>query len=175
MVSKLPSSSVVAASTSSSRRPAASTSTGVCRTLFHHRDIGARFPSRSTSTTAVKSQKSVQESSEDDGSEVVVKDCNGNYEVQIPRLPPPEDDHLQDEFTEKESTQEVDTNQFKILAYAGYRDWDEATWDVQEQELTAWWAARGLVTSQLPRLLGTEMEQNYSVPSNQALSEQSHH
>lgn len=102
MVSKLPSYSVVATSTSSSRRPAANTNTGVCRTLFHHRDIGARLPSRSTSTTAVTSQKSLQE---DDGSEVLVKDCNGNYEVQIPCLPPPEDDHLQDEFTEKESTQ----------------------------------------------------------------------
>lgn len=35
-----------------------------------------------------------------------------------------------------------------------YRDWYKATWDVQEQELTAWWAARRLVTFQLPRPLG---------------------
>lgn len=122
MVSKLPSSSLVSTSATSSRRPAASSSnTGVCRTLFHHRDIGARFPSRSAATTAVTLQKSLQESSADDESEVVVKDCNGNFDVQTPCLPPYEDDQLQDEFTERESTQE-DSMEFKNLAYAVYRD-----------------------------------------------------
>lgn len=114
MVSKLPSSSLVSTSATSSRRPAASSSnTGVCRTLFHHRDIGARFPSRSASTTAVTLQKSLQESSEN---EVVVKDCNGNFDVQTPCLPPHEDDQSQDEFTERESTQENIIG-FKNIAY----------------------------------------------------------
>lgn len=175
MVSKLPSSSLVSTSATSSRRPAAgSSNTGVCRTLFHHREIGARFPSRSASSTAVTLQKSLQESSEDDGSEVVVKDCNGNFDFQTPCLPPHEDDQLQDEFTERESTQE-DIMEFKSLAYAVYRDWDKTTRDVQEQEFTAWWAARRWVTSQLPRPLHAEMEQNYSARFNQAWSEQSHH
>lgn len=93
----------------------------MCRTLFHHREIGARFPSRSASNTAVTSQKSLQESSEDDGSELIVKDCNGNFDVQTPSLPPHEDDQLQDEFTERESTQ-TDTVESKNLAYAVFRD-----------------------------------------------------
>lgn len=130
MVSKLPSSSLVSTSASSSRRPAASSNTGVCRTLFHHRDIDARFPGRSNSSTEVTLQISLQESSEDDESEVVIKDCNGNFDVQTPCLPPHEDDQLQDEFTERESTQEEDTKEFKNLAYVVYRDWHKATWDV---------------------------------------------
>ena len=113
MVSKPPSSLLASASVSSSRRPTTSTSSSVCRTLFHHRDIGARFPSRSTLTSAATLQKSLQESLEDDVSEVLVKDCNGNYEVQTPCLPPPEDDPLQDESTEKESTQAVEINEWK--------------------------------------------------------------
>lgn len=108
MVTKLPSSSLVSTSSTSSRRPAASSSnTGVCRTLFHHREIGARFPSRSASSTRVTLQKSLRDSSEDDGSEVIVKDCNGNFDVQTPSLSPHEDDQLQDEFTERESMQQV--------------------------------------------------------------------
>lgn len=105
MVSKPPSSSLASTSASSSRRPTASNGSSVRRTLFHHRDIGARFPSRSTSTSVITLQKSLQESLEDDASEAVVKDCNGNYEVHTPCLPPPEDEQLHDESTEKESTQ----------------------------------------------------------------------
>ncbi|MCJ1346877.1 hypothetical protein MMC31_005097 [Peltigera leucophlebia] len=102
MVSKPPSSSLASTSASSSRRPAASTNSSVRRNLFHDRDIGARFHSRSTSASTATLQKSLQESLQDDVSEVVVKDCNGKYEVQTPCLPPQEDDQLQDESTEKD-------------------------------------------------------------------------
>lgn len=74
------------------------------------------------SSSAITLQKSLQESLEDDVSEVLVKDCNGNYEVQIPCLPPPKDDQLQDESTEQDSMQAVESNELKHLAYAGYRD-----------------------------------------------------
>ena len=121
MVSKLSSSSLTSTSASSSRRPTSNTSSGVRRTLFHHRDIGARFPSKSTSTSA-ELQKSLLESLEDDGSEVVVKDCNGNYEVQIHCLLPPDDDKLQDESIEKASRQTADILKLEISTHARYRD-----------------------------------------------------
>ena len=84
---------------SSSRAPANSTGSHVRRNLFHHH-LSRRPTSASTSTSATTMQDTLQ----DNSSEIVIRDQNGDPSVQIPLLPPLEDDQAQDEeTTEKES------------------------------------------------------------------------
>ncbi len=85
--------------TSSSRAPANGTGSHVRRNLFHHH-LSRRPTSASTSTSATTMQETLQ----DNSSEIVIRDQNGDPSVQIPHLPPLEDDQTQDdETTEKES------------------------------------------------------------------------
>lgn len=84
----------------SSSRPLAITGATVRRNLFSQHSLRRPAASISTSTSVT----TLLESPKDDGSEIVVKDQNGNYQVQIPLLPPLEDDQAQDDdTTEKES------------------------------------------------------------------------
>lgn len=86
-------------STSSTRPPANSAGSHVRRNLFHHH-LSRRPTSASTSTSAT----TMQEVLPDNSSEIVIRDQNGDPSVQIPLLPPLEDDQIQDEeTTEKES------------------------------------------------------------------------
>lgn len=86
------------ASKSSSRVPSNSSS-NVRRNLFHH-----HLNRRPTGKSASASATTIQESPADSSSEIVMRDPHGNYAVQIPLLPPPEDDQVQeDEVAEKES------------------------------------------------------------------------
>ncbi|KAK4694521.1 hypothetical protein P7C71_g3085, partial [Lecanoromycetidae sp. Uapishka_2] len=79
-------------------RSAVSGTTNVRRNLFHHQ-LSRRPTSASTSTSGT----TLQESLHDESSEIVVKDRNGNYQVQTPMLPPLDDDQAQeDDATEKE-------------------------------------------------------------------------
>ncbi|MCJ1260258.1 hypothetical protein MMC22_000118 [Lobaria immixta] len=88
----------MASKPTSSRPPTTSTSSSVRRNLFHHH-LSRRPTSTSTSTSAT----TLQELPQDDSSEIAVRDLNGDYQVQIPRLPPMDDDQAQeDEVTEKE-------------------------------------------------------------------------
>ena len=91
---------MVSKSTSSSTRPTANTAgSHVRRNLFHHH-LSRRPTSASTSTSAT----TMQEVLPDNSSEIVIRDQNGDPSVQIPLLPPLEDDQIQDEeTTEKES------------------------------------------------------------------------
>lgn len=82
-------------------RSAATSTSSVRRNLFHH-TLSRRPTSASTSTSTT----TLQEGSQDESSEIVVKDCNGNYQVQVPHLPPLDEDQAQEEDSgnEKEST-----------------------------------------------------------------------
>lgn len=62
-------------------RTAASTTGNVRRNLFHHQ-LSRRPTSASTSTSGT----TLQESMHDDSSDIVVRDRNGKYDVQIPTL-----------------------------------------------------------------------------------------
>ncbi|KAL9135253.1 MAG: hypothetical protein Q9175_003554 [Cornicularia normoerica] len=73
-------------------RSAATSTSSVRRNLFHH-TLSRRPTSASTSTSAT----TLQEGSQDESSEIVVKDCNGNYQVQVPHLPPLDEDQAQEE------------------------------------------------------------------------------
>ena len=85
-------------------RTAASSTSSVRRNLFNHH-LSRRPTSASTSTSATTLQDSLQ----DDSSDIVAKDRNGNYQVQIPLLPPLDDDQAQEEEVgnEKESMSEA--------------------------------------------------------------------
>lgn len=89
------------ASKSTASRSAATGTSSVCRSLFHH-TLSRRPTSASTSTSAT----TLQEGSQDESSDIVVKDRNGNYQVQVPLLPPLDEDQAQEEDSgnEKEST-----------------------------------------------------------------------
>ncbi|CAF9906338.1 hypothetical protein IMSHALPRED_004175 [Imshaugia aleurites] len=80
------------ASKSTASRSAATGTSSVRRNLFHH-SLSRRPTSASTSTSAT----TLQEGSQDESSDIVVKDRNGNYEVQIPLLPPLDEDQAQEE------------------------------------------------------------------------------
>jgi len=84
---------------SSSRVTAANTA-GVRRNLFHH-----HLSRRPTSASVSTSTTTFQEPILDDSAEIVVRDRNGSYQVQVPLLPPLNDeDALEEELTsEKES------------------------------------------------------------------------
>ncbi|KAL6719597.1 hypothetical protein ACLMJK_001517 [Lecanora helva] len=76
-------------------RGAISNTGNVRRNLFHHQ-LSRRPTSASTSTSGTTLLDSVQ----DDGSDIVVRDRNGKYDVQIPDLQPLVDDthgHQQEE------------------------------------------------------------------------------
>ena len=62
-------------------RPTNSNASNVRRNLFHHQ-LSRRPTSASTSTSGTTTQDSTQ----DDSSDIVVKDRNGKYDVQIPNL-----------------------------------------------------------------------------------------
>lgn len=82
----------------SSRVPS-NTGSNVRRNLFHH-----HLSRRPTSTSTSTSTTTIQEVPVDNSSEIVIRDTQGNYAVQIPLLPPLEDDQAQeDEAVEKES------------------------------------------------------------------------
>lgn len=90
----------MASKSSSSRPPTTNTTSSVRRNLFHHH-LSRRPTSTSTSTSAT----TLQESPQDDISEIVIRDFNGDYQVQVPRLPPTDDDQAhEDEVIEKAST-----------------------------------------------------------------------
>ncbi|KAF6223432.1 hypothetical protein HO133_000275 [Letharia lupina] len=80
------------ASKSTASRSAATGTSSVCRSLFHH-TLSRRPTSASTSTSAT----TLQEGSQDESSDIVVKDRNGNYQVQVPLLPPLDEDQAQEE------------------------------------------------------------------------------
>lgn len=80
------------ASNSTASRSAATVTSSVRRNLFHH-TLSRRPTSASTSTSAT----TLQEGSQDESSDIVVKDGNGNYEVQVPLLPPLDEDQAQEE------------------------------------------------------------------------------
>ena len=98
------------ASKSTASRSAATGSSSVRRNLFHH-TLSRRPTSASTSTSAT-----TQEGSQDEISDIVVKDRNGNYEVQVPLLPPLDEDQAQEEDSgnEKESAVCSSQNQEEI-------------------------------------------------------------
>lgn len=64
----------------------------------------------------------MQESPQDDSSEIAIRDLNGDYEVQIPRLPQMDDDQAQeDEVSEKESTYVANENSYEHVANLKHR------------------------------------------------------
>ncbi|KAK3169518.1 hypothetical protein OEA41_008902 [Lepraria neglecta] len=73
-------------------RATASSTANVRRNLFHHQ-LSRRPTSSSTSTTATP----LQESLHDDSSDIVVKDRNGEYDIQVPLLPPLDEEQAQEE------------------------------------------------------------------------------
>ena len=81
-------------------RSAAIGTSSVRRNLFHH-TLSRRPTSTSTSTSAT----TLQEGSQDESLDIVIKDRNGNYQVQVPLLPPLDEDQAQEEDSgnEKES------------------------------------------------------------------------
>ena len=88
------------ASKSTISRPTAIGASNVRRNLFHH-TLSRRPTSASTSTSAT----TLQEGPQDESLDIVVKDRNGNYQVQVPLLPPLDEDQAQEEDSgnEKES------------------------------------------------------------------------
>lgn len=96
---RIPNNSVMASKPSISRAPS-NAGSSVRRNLFHHH-LSRRPTSASTSTSAT----TLPESPQEDSSEIIVKDQSGNYDVQVPLLPPLDGEQAQDdEATEKEST-----------------------------------------------------------------------
>lgn len=73
-------------------RATTSSTANVRRNLFHHQ-LSRRPTSSSTSTTAT----TLQESLHDDSSDIVVKDRNGKYDIQVPLLPPLDEEQAQEE------------------------------------------------------------------------------
>ena len=88
------------ASNSTASRSIATGTSSVRRNLFHH-TLSRRPTSASTSSLAT----TLQDASQDESSDIVVKDRNGNYQVQVPILPPLDEDQAQEEDSgnEKES------------------------------------------------------------------------
>ncbi|KAL9129858.1 MAG: hypothetical protein Q9217_001813 [Psora testacea] len=80
------------ASKSSSTRATATSTAGVRRNLFHH-----HLSKRPTSASTTTSTTTLQETIHDDSNEIVAKDSNGNFKLQVPVLPPVEDDQAQEE------------------------------------------------------------------------------
>ena len=82
-----------------------SSKTTVRRNLFHH-----QLSRRPTSTSTSMSGSTLQEPLPDNSSDIVVKDRNGNYQVDIPLLPPLDEEQMQEEdeaAMEKESKVEI--------------------------------------------------------------------
>ncbi|KAL2045420.1 hypothetical protein ABVK25_012105 [Lepraria finkii] len=73
-------------------RATASSTANVRRNLFHHQ-LSRRPTSSATSTTATTLQGSLH----DDSSDIVVKDRNGKYDIQVPLLPPLDEEQAQEE------------------------------------------------------------------------------
>ena len=88
------------ASKSVAPRSAVVGTSSVRRNLFNH-TLSRRPTSASTSTSAT----TLQEGSPDESLDIVVKDRNGSYQVQVPLLPPLDEDQAQEEDSsnEKES------------------------------------------------------------------------
>lgn len=82
-----------------SRVPAPSSN--VRRNLFHHH-LGRRPTSASTSTSAT----TLQASPEDSSADIVIRDKNGNYQVDIPLVPAAlgEEHGLDEDVKERERT-----------------------------------------------------------------------
>lgn len=81
----------------------------------------------------------MQEVLPDNSSEIVIRDQNGDPSVQIPLLPPLEEDQIQDEeTTEKESVLSNFMDRLEYVANRGNRDRGPLTRDVQGPEYTAW-------------------------------------
>ena len=80
------------ASKSTASRSVATGTSSVRRNLFHH-TLSRRPTSASTSTSAT----TLQDGSQDESSDIVVKDRHGNYQVQVPLLPPLDEEQAQDE------------------------------------------------------------------------------
>ncbi|MCJ1302752.1 hypothetical protein MMC08_005556 [Hypocenomyce scalaris] len=70
-------------------RTAASTTSNVRRNLFHHH-LSRRPTSASTTTSA----STLHESPQDNSSDIVMRDKNGNYQVEIPSMPAMDDEAL---------------------------------------------------------------------------------
>lgn len=90
------------ASKATAARSATNAPASVRRNLFHH-TLSRRPTSSSTSTTAT----TLQESPQDDSLDIVMKDRNGNYQVQAPLLPLIDEDQAQEDessIEEKDST-----------------------------------------------------------------------
>lgn len=89
---------------SSSRPTASTTTTGVRRNLFHHQL--SRRPPKQEGLNAAAS-KSLQEPQQDDSLDIVGRDRNGNYHVEMPVLPPLDEEQAHEEEggggTEKDS------------------------------------------------------------------------
>lgn len=102
------------ASKPSSSRTTATNTTGVRRNLFHHH-LSRRPTSASTSTSAT----TLQESPQEDSAEIVLKDRNGNYQVDIPLLPPLDEEQIQEEEAESEKDSTLSPGMGRALADAG--------------------------------------------------------
>jgi len=77
-----------------SRTTATTTTTSsVRRNLFHH-----HLSRRPTSSSTASSATTLQSAIHDDSTEIVAKDRNGNYAVQVPTLPPLEDEQVEEEM-----------------------------------------------------------------------------
>lgn len=98
-------------------RTTASATGNVRRNLFHHQ-LSRRPTSASTSTSVTTLQDAIH----DDTSDIIIKDRNGNYMVQVPMLPPLDEEQAQEEeaASEKESTPRVLCLEGEI-AYCGLR------------------------------------------------------
>ncbi|MCJ1256827.1 hypothetical protein MMC24_004651 [Lignoscripta atroalba] len=75
-----------------SSRPTASNTSHVRRNLFHHH-LSRRPTSASTSTSVT----TLQDSPRDNNSDIVMRDQNGNYQVQMPSLPAVDDEQSQED------------------------------------------------------------------------------
>ena len=80
------------ASRSAASRSTAESVGNVRRNLFHH-----QLSRRPTNTSISTSGSTLQESIYDDSSDIVMRDRNGNYQVQVPLLPPVDDEQAQEE------------------------------------------------------------------------------
>ena len=97
------------ASQSAASRSIATNTGNVRRNLFHHQ-LSRRPTSVSTTTTA-------QESTHDSGSDIVVRDRNGRYDVLVPTLQP-----VIDEDQAREDDNVDEKEKFDAMLLERYRD-----------------------------------------------------
>jgi hypothetical protein len=85
----------MASRANSSTRPPATSTSSVRRNLFHHH-LSRRAPASSSNTSAA----TVQAAAEDHTADIVIRDMNGEYQVEMPMVPMEGSD---EEVVDKES------------------------------------------------------------------------